>query len=58
MEFVIVQTAETINLSTHVGNWIVIYESGKRCTARNPACPECPLLSICPYGRARQVTHG
>ncbi len=27
---------------------------GRRtCTARNPNCPECPLLSLCPYGRAR-----
>ena len=29
---------------------------GRRlCTARAPACPECPLLEICPYGR-RAVT--
>ena len=25
---------------------------GRRiCTARNPACPECPLLGVCPYGK-------
>jgi endonuclease III len=25
---------------------------GRRiCTARAPACPECPLLDLCPYGR-------
>ena len=25
---------------------------GRRiCTARRPACPECPLLGICPYGK-------
>lgn len=27
---------------------------GRRiCTARAPACPECPLLDLCPFGRAR-----
>ena len=27
---------------------------GRRiCTARNPRCPECPLLTVCPYGRER-----
>jgi endonuclease III len=27
---------------------------GRRlCTARNPRCPECPLLRVCPYGRER-----
>jgi endonuclease-3 len=27
---------------------------GRRiCTARAPRCEECPLLSLCPYGRAR-----
>lgn len=27
---------------------------GRRiCTARNPGCRECPLLSLCPYGRER-----
>jgi endonuclease-3 len=27
---------------------------GRRiCTARNPRCAECPLLSLCPYGRER-----
>jgi endonuclease-3 len=25
---------------------------GRRlCTARRPACPECPLLGLCPYGK-------
>ena len=25
---------------------------GRRlCTARAPACPECPLLAVCPYGK-------
>jgi endonuclease-3 len=25
---------------------------GRRlCSARNPACPECPLLGVCPYGK-------
>jgi endonuclease III len=25
---------------------------GRRiCTARNPACPACPLLGVCPYGK-------
>ena len=25
---------------------------GRRiCTARNPACPQCPLLGVCPYGK-------
>jgi endonuclease-3 len=25
---------------------------GRRiCTARNPACPKCPLLAVCPYGK-------
>ena len=27
---------------------------GRRiCSARNPACPECPLLAVCPYGKQR-----
>jgi endonuclease III len=27
---------------------------GRRlCTARNPRCPECPLLRVCPFGRER-----
>jgi endonuclease-3 len=27
---------------------------GRRlCTARSPLCEECPLLSLCPYGKAR-----
>ena len=35
---------------THVS----LIRHGRRiCTARSPRCPECPLLSICPFGRAR-----
>ncbi|MFL5826900.1 MAG: endonuclease III domain-containing protein [Thermoleophilaceae bacterium] len=34
----------------HVG----LIRHGRRiCTARNPRCRECPLLSLCPYGKAR-----
>jgi endonuclease-3 len=41
---------------------VSLIRHGRRtCTARNPLCFECPLLSICPYGRARRaqarVTH-
>jgi endonuclease-3 len=33
---------------------VSLIRHGRRtCTARNPNCRECPLLSICPYGRAR-----
>jgi endonuclease-3 len=33
---------------------VSLIRHGRRtCTARNPNCPECPLLSICPYGQAR-----
>jgi endonuclease-3 len=33
---------------------VSLIRHGRRtCTARNPNCPDCPLLSICPYGRAR-----
>ncbi len=33
---------------------VSLIRHGRRtCTARNPNCPECPLLSICPYGRER-----
>ena len=36
---------------THVG----LLRHGRRtCHARNPRCEECPLLSLCPYGRARR----
>ncbi len=36
---------------------VSLIRHGRRtCTARNPGCPECPLLSICPYGRERAVT--
>lgn len=31
---------------------VSLIRHGRRtCTARNPDCPGCPLLSICPYGR-------
>jgi endonuclease-3 len=33
---------------------VSLIRHGRRiCTARNPDCPGCPLLSICPFGRAR-----
>jgi endonuclease-3 len=33
---------------------VSLIRHGRRtCTARNPRCDECPLLSLCPYGRAR-----
>jgi endonuclease III len=35
----------------HVG---LIRHGRRTCTARNPSCMECPLLSLCPYGRARR----
>jgi endonuclease III len=32
---------------------VLLIRHGRRtCTARNPRCPECPLLRMCPYGRA------
>jgi endonuclease-3 len=32
---------------------VSLIRHGRRtCTARNPRCRECPLLSICPYGRS------
>jgi endonuclease-3 len=32
---------------------VSLIRHGRRtCTARNPRCRECPLLSLCPYGRA------
>jgi endonuclease-3 len=35
---------------------VSLIRHGRRtCTARNPHCLECPLLSICPYGRARRA---
>jgi len=34
----------------HVG---LIRHGRRTCTARNPRCDECPLLSLCPYGRER-----
>ncbi|MFL5909781.1 MAG: endonuclease III domain-containing protein [Gaiellaceae bacterium] len=31
---------------------VSLIRHGRRtCTARNPRCPECPLLRMCPYGR-------
>jgi endonuclease-3 len=35
---------------THVS---LIRHGRRTCTARSPRCPECPLLSLCPFGRAR-----
>ena len=35
---------------------VSLIRHGRRtCSARNPNCAECPLLSICPYGRARRA---
>jgi endonuclease III len=35
---------------------VSLIRHGRRtCHARNPRCLECPLLSICPYGRARRA---
>jgi endonuclease-3 len=32
---------------------VSLIRHGRRtCTARNPRCHECPLLSLCPYGRS------
>jgi endonuclease III len=32
---------------------VALIRHGRRtCTARSPSCRECPLLSLCPYGRA------
>jgi endonuclease-3 len=34
---------------------VSLIRHGRRtCHARNPRCGECPLLSLCPYGRARK----
>lgn len=35
----------------HVG---LIRHGRRTCVARDPRCEECPLLSLCPYGRARR----
>ena len=35
----------------HVG---LIRHGRRTCTARDPRCGECPLLSLCPYGKARR----
>jgi endonuclease-3 len=33
---------------------VLLIRHGRRtCTARSPACPDCPLLRLCPYGRER-----
>ena len=33
---------------------VSLIRHGRRtCTARAPRCPECPLLSLCPYGQER-----
>jgi endonuclease-3 len=37
---------------THVS---LIRHGRRTCVARNPRCFECPLLSLCPYGRARRA---
>jgi endonuclease-3 len=35
---------------------VSLIRHGRRiCVARNPRCGECPLLSLCPYGRARRA---
>ncbi len=36
---------------------VLLIRHGRRtCTAREPRCTECPLLRMCPYGRARLRT--
>jgi len=38
---------------------VALIRHGRRtCTARNPACRECPLLRACPYGRATRRASG
>jgi endonuclease-3 len=33
---------------------VLLIRHGRRtCTARNPACPRCPLLRMCPEGKRR-----
>jgi endonuclease-3 len=35
---------------------VSLIRHGRRtCSARNPRCLECPLLPLCPYGRARRA---
>src|SRR4051812_48085497 len=35
---------------------VSLIRHGRRtCVARNPRCLDCPLLSLCPYGRARRA---
>jgi len=36
---------------------VALIRHGRRiCVARTPRCSECPLLSLCPYGRAAQAS--
>ncbi|WP_027723804.1 endonuclease III [Tuberibacillus calidus] len=35
----------------------LIFFGRYHCTARNPKCPECPLLDLCPEGKKRMKTH-
>jgi endonuclease-3 len=38
---------------------VSLIRHGRRtCTARNPRCEECPLLRLCPYGKARLALAG
>ena len=32
----------------------LIWHGRTLCMARNPKCPECPVLELCPFGRARE----
>jgi endonuclease III len=35
---------------------VSLIRHGRRtCTARNPRCPDCPLLRICPYGKSQRA---
>lgn len=40
----------SLRYAFHVGT---IALGRKRCTARNPDCPQCPILDYCPTGRVR-----
>jgi len=48
-------TAPGDALEAHVS---LIRHGRRTCTARSPRCGECPLLSLCPYGRARTRAPG
>lgn len=37
-------------------NWAVVDIGAAHCTARSPACEGCPLISVCPFGKARVAT--